>query len=408
MHHRAMAIARARSGPGLPGRAALALGLLLLALGWAAAPAAALDLGQWVPGLRLTPFLTEKVEYNSNVFQVPSGEQDDVIFWTIPGFVVDYTLGDYSLSAGYRAEIQNYLELTDQNFVNHIGAVQFLAELPRFTFGVRDDFIRTNEPPTTELTGPIGSNTNLLRADVEYRYSPRLSFGANAGWVYVNYDEDPSPDAEVIDRSEVGAGLTVFWRLFPRGDVRFDGSYRRFIFLNESSRDVNVFDFTAGLRGEITEKISSGLRAGVQVRDAEQGNTGFTGFVFSGDVVYRPFTTTSITLTALRQPVESTFEDEPFYVTTAGSLALRQEFLRSFGVDVRVAGGINVYPDHAVFGGQTGYRKDTFLAAGVGLDYRVAPWLLLGVEYRHVFRHSNFDAFDFDQDRVWAKATLQF
>ena len=58
----------------------------------------------------------------------PAGEQDDVIFWTVPGFIVDYTLGNYTLSAGYRAEIQNYLDLTEQNFVNHIGAVQFLAE----------------------------------------------------------------------------------------------------------------------------------------------------------------------------------------------------------------------------------------------------------------------------------------
>jgi hypothetical protein len=373
-----------------------------------ARPAPALDLGQWVRGLRLTPFLTEKVEYNSNVFQVPTGEQDDFIIWTVPGFVVDYTFGNYSLSAGYRAEIQNYLELTSQDFVNHIGAVQFLGELPRLTVSVRDDFIRTNEPPTTELTGPIASNTNVFKADAEYRWSPRLSFGAFATWAYVDYDEDAGPAVEQIDRHEAGGGLSVFWRLFPRGDVRFDASYRRFLFPEDSSRDAHVFDFTVGLRGDITEKISSSLRLGVEVRDAEQGTTGFTGFVMSGDVTYRPTSTTVLTLSVLRSAVESTFENNPFYVTTSGALVVRQEFLRDFGAELRVAGGLNDYPDEATFAGQTDTRRDTFLAAGVGLDYRVARWLTLGLEYRYSMRRSNFEEFDFDQHRAWAKATLQF
>lgn len=399
-------IMRCRRGTRAPARrrCAFALALLVLALA-GAQPAAALDLGQWVPGLRLTPFLTEKLEYNSNVFQVPSGAQDDFIVWTMPGVIVDYTRGNYTLSAGYRAEIQNYLELTSQNFVNHVGAVQLLAELPRLTVGVRDDFVRTNEPPTTELTGPIPSNTNIFKVEAEYRLTPRVSVGANVLWTYVAYDDD---FASVINRNEVGGGVSLFWRVFARGDVRFDAGYRRAMFWNDETRDVGIFDATVGLRGDITERISSSFRIGVQVRDAERGREGFTGLVFGGDVVYRPFSATTVTLSALRAPIESTFVDDPFYVTTAGYLSVRQEVLRRLVVEARVGGGINDYPEEATFGGQTGFRRDSFLAAGIGAEYQVLPWLVVGLEYRHNFRRSNFDVFDFDQDRVWAKATLQF
>ena len=127
--------------------------------------------------------------------------------WTMPGFVLDYTLGDYTLSAGYRAEIQNYIKLTNQNFANQIAAVQFLAERPKYTAALRNDFIRTNEPPTSELTGPIVSNTNVFRPELEYHLTPRFSLGGNILWTYVDY-EDPS--VSEIDRNEIGGGATVF------------------------------------------------------------------------------------------------------------------------------------------------------------------------------------------------------
>lgn len=44
----------------------------LLSLIPARAPAVAFDLGEWIPGLKLSPFFSERVEYESSVFRVPS------------------------------------------------------------------------------------------------------------------------------------------------------------------------------------------------------------------------------------------------------------------------------------------------------------------------------------------------
>ena len=163
-------------------RVVWALLLCLLTLPLAGTPAMAFDLGQWVPGLKVSPFLSQKVEYQSNVFQVPSHSQDDVIFKTIPGVLADYTFGSHSLTAGYRAEILNYLNLTSQNTVNHIAVGQLRLDFPRTLLTVKDDFIRTNDPPNTELTGPIESNTNVLKTDGEYRLTPSFSAGLNHYW----------------------------------------------------------------------------------------------------------------------------------------------------------------------------------------------------------------------------------
>ena len=166
--------------------------VLATALCLASVPAAALDLGQWVPGLRFTPFLSERVEYETNIFQVPSHSQDDVIFKTIPGFLVEYGTGPNWVSAGYRAEILNFLRLSSQDAVHHIFLGQLHLESARLSFDLLDNFIKTTDPPGTELTGRIESTTNTLAPDVVYRLTDRFSIGANASWIHVNCPRSPS------------------------------------------------------------------------------------------------------------------------------------------------------------------------------------------------------------------------
>ena len=76
----------------------LAVALLCAAV----SPAAAIDLNAvWpdlnLPGFTFTPFLTERVEYEANIFQTPSRAQDDVIVKTIPGFLVELPFGPHRL-----------------------------------------------------------------------------------------------------------------------------------------------------------------------------------------------------------------------------------------------------------------------------------------------------------------------
>src|SRR5215813_9149032 len=107
----------------------------------------ALDLEEWVPGLKLSPFFTERIDYETNVFQVPNHAQSSVIFRTIPGFLADYTFGPHSLSLGGRVDILRYVALPAQNTVNYAFVTQLRLEFPRTLVNIRDDIIRTTDPP---------------------------------------------------------------------------------------------------------------------------------------------------------------------------------------------------------------------------------------------------------------------
>jgi len=377
--------------------------LLLLPL----SVAVALDLGEWLPGLTLSPFLSERVQYESNVFQAPSHAQSDVVFKTIPGFLADYAVGPHSLSAGYRAEILNWVQLTSQDTVHHIAVGQLKLDFPRLAVNVRDDFSRTSDPPGTELTGRIMSTTNVLGPESEYRLTERFAVGANYSWTYVRFDDESL--GQILDRDEHLIGASVFWKVLPKTDARLGYSYTRKDFTQTSDRDVSVHTVTLGLRGDLTAKLASTFRVGVQIRDPQSSvMPGYTGLILGGDWLYRPTEQTTISLLTDRSVQESSFGDTPFYVTSNATLGVQQQFGSKLTGTVRVGGGMNKYPTKQTVGDVTDWRSDSFFLAGAAVDYQIQPWLLVGAEYTHTFRRSNFDTFDYQDDKVVARVTLQF
>jgi hypothetical protein len=360
----------------------------LLTMAGSCTPAMALDLGQWIPGLKLSPFLSERVEYDSNVFQTPSHTKDDIIFKTIPGFVADYTFGPHSVSAGYRAEILRYLDLTNQDTVHHIG-------------------VATSDPPGTELTGRILSTTNVLKPEGEYRITSSFSTGLNYSWTRVRFDDRPIGD--LIDRDEHLIGASVFWKFMPRGDVFFNYSYGISSFTEADDRDFTSHNITIGLRGDITSKLSSVFRIGYTREDPVHGNqTSYNGLIFGGDTTYRPTDRLTFTLSTQRGRQESVFGTNAFYVTSNATLSALYQILPKVTLTARLGGGINDYSTKQTADGKTDFRHDSFILAGAQADYDIQPWLRVGLEYLRTSRDSNFPSFRFVDDRITARGTLQF
>ncbi len=383
----------------------LLLCLLTLPLAWT--PAMAFDLGQWVPGLKVSPFLSERVEYESNVFQVPSHSKDDLIFKTIPGFLADYTFGTHSVSAGYRAEILKYLDLTNQDTVHHIAVGQLRLDFPRTLLTLRDDFTRTSDPPGTELTGRILSTTNALKPEGEYRLTPSFSTGLNYSWTRVRFDDRAI--GTLIDRDDHLIGASVFWKFVPKGDLFFTYSYGWSSFVDSSDRDFTSHNVSVGLRGDITAKLSSSFRVGYTRGEPVHGNqASFTGLALGGDWVYKPLERLTFTLSTQRARQESTFGTTVFYVTNSGTLSAQYQVLPKVSLSARVGGGLNDYSSKQTADGKTDFRHDSFILAGAQAEYDIEPWLRMGLEYLRTSRDSNFPSFRFVDDRITGRVTVQF
>lgn len=390
-------------------RHALAVVTLVVVLLLPIGPAVALDLSGWVQGLRVAPFVSERLEYESNIFQTPSHAKDDLIFRTIPGFLAEYGTGPHWVSLGYRAEILKFLTLPNQDAVHHIFLGQLHLEFNRLSLSLKDNFVNTTDPPGTELVGRIESITNTLVPDAEYRLTDRFAIGANASWVRVEYPEIPQ-----LDRNEYLLGGSVFWKFQPKTDLRLSYSYGVKEFNSDTTRDVTRHVVLLGLRGELTPKLSSTFRIGFENREP-QGNTpgakAYRGlFVVGGDWVYRPTERLTITLLTDRSIQESIFANELTFVSTMGTLAVQQQLGPKVTVTARLMGGENAYGSKSQVGANTPFkfRNDMIIGWGAGIGYDVQQWLRLGFDFLHNERGSNFREFSFKDDKVTATITLQF
>ncbi len=387
-------------------------------------PASALNLNEWIPGLTLSPFFSERVEYETNVLQVPTRAKSDLISRSIPGILGDYTVGPLAISAGYRAEILRYMDLTNLDTEHHTAVGQVKLDLPRLQLSLRDDFTITSDPPGSELTGRIKSTTNTLVPIAEYRLTERFSVGLNASWIHTSFQRGSSSgqaggdvaaaeEAQTVkqlDRDEYLFGGTVFWKFLPKADLRLDYGYGIKTFDSASVRDVTRHVITLGLRGNITSKLQSTFRIGIEDRQPDSDQVkGYIGFVTGGGWTYQPTERTKISLDTERSIQESVFANAVYFVANTGSLTVEQVlFTPKLLGTARIGLGENSYPTKATINNQTKYRQDLLTGAGVGLVYTVQPWLRAGVEYTYQKRSSNFRDFDYDDSKFSGRITAQF
>jgi hypothetical protein len=399
--------------------AALA-GLALCAL--PVAPALALNFEEWMPGLTVTPFLSERLEYETNVFQRPTGARSSLISRTTPGFLVEYGRRTLQLGAGYRAEIVRYFDVSGQDSLNHVAVAQAKLELAKLSLAFRDDYIETTQAPGTELTGPIKSSINTLAPTAEYRLTERFSVGANYTWTHIQFpgstsssgaDDDiqsqQNESVKQLDRDEHVGGLTVFWKFRPTADLGLGYQYGSKTFDTATNRDARFQILTLQLRGDVTAKLYSTFRIGILRREEVKGAApDFTGLIMGGGWVYRMTERTTFTLDTDRSVQESVFENAQYYVANSATAGVRQDFSPKITALAKVSVGDNTYNTKQQIDNRIKWRNDSLLGCMVGLDYAIRPWLRTGVEYTYQKRNSNFREFDYDDSKFSGRVTLQF
>lgn len=385
--------------------AAVVGGLLL-----AATPAAAIELGDWVPGLKFSPFITERVDYETNVFQARTNTEDDFSSRTVPGFTLSWEGGPLKTSTGLRFEILRFLELTRQDNEHVLAFGDIRVELPKLRAGVRDDFTHTSDPPGAEIVERLESTINVFTTDAEYKFTSRLSAGVSYAWTHVNFERR----VDTLDRNEHLGTVSVFWRFLREADLRLSYSRGATVFNEgDGERDISRNVYAIGVRGDLTPKLSSTLRYGYEEREREgtstaqrAGNT----FIIGGDLVFKPTDKLRLSLLADRSFQESTFAESGFFVATTGTLLAEYRITPKITTNARFTASENDYPSKERVAAERFFkaRNDTLLGWGGGLEYEIAKWLLVGGEYSHSRRDSNFETFDYRNDKFSAKITLQF
>jgi hypothetical protein len=393
-------------------RLGLALRLLVpvvvatAALAGSAGPARAINMNAvWpelnLPGFRITPFITERAEYQANVLLQPSNELDDFISRTIAGVVVELPFGRHRLDLSARAEWLRFLNNNQFDSEHYFVLGNLALDFPGgLRARLREEFAKTSDPPGTELTGRIDNTTNTVAPEVEYAIAGRFSLGTNYAYSHVRFDSSVAQ----LDRDEHTAGLTGFWKMTPRSEVLANVSYGVKTFDSATSRDADRYFAMVGLRGELTSRLSSTFRIGYELRDDSEGKSGTV--VTSGDWVFVPTERTRFTLLTQRSFEESVFGTNTTFTATVVTLLVQQRFGPKLTFNGRLFVGLNEYPNKDLDVDRFRRRTDWLYGGGVGVDYQIQRWLGVGADYSFAERVSNFRGFDYTDHVLGVKVTL--
>src|SRR5262249_50204323 len=97
---------------------------------------------------------------------------------------------------------------------------------------LKEDFAHTNQPPNSELTGPIENTTNVFTPSIEYAITRRYAIGLEYAFTHVSFASDSGVND--LDRNEHLVTLAGFYKIQPRTDLLAAVAYGRKNFANTS------------------------------------------------------------------------------------------------------------------------------------------------------------------------------
>ena len=382
---------------------------LLATLAWAdSASAQGLALGPF----RLLPSLEFSIEYDDNILLTKTDKIDDIIFHIIPGITLELPSRKYAIRLGYQADVLRYADNTDLDTVHH----QALADARvNFNFGLglrlTDRFLITDDFagfPVPELTERVERWENTLDVGADYTVRERYTFDINYRWFMVDYKDDP--DFDQFDRDDHTIAGTFFYRVLPKTSVLGEVNYN-IVRYDEpavaADRDSNAWRFLVGIKGDLTAKTSVLLKIGWEWRDYDNRQD-WDGLVAEGSIIWKYREPSQVRIFGGRANVESLFEGTNYYVSSFGGVEVRHFLSDRVILRARGLGGVNQYPEDPTLGVGSADRTDHFIEAGASVKYQMRRWLAFELGYNFLWLNSNFDEFDYTDNRVKASVIFSY
>jgi hypothetical protein len=251
------------------------------------------------------------------------------------------------------------------------------------------------------LTQRVDRLENTLDVGADYTVRERYTFDVNYRWFMVDYQD---PDFDQFDRDDHTIGGTFFYRVFPKTSVLGEVQYN-IVRYDEpavaADRDSDAWRFLVGVKGDITAKTTILLKIGWEWKDYDnQAREDWDGVIAEANVIWKYREPSEVRVFGGRANVESLFEGTNYYVSTYVGAEVRHFLSERLVLRIRGLGGVNDYPEDVTVGTQTGEREDVFIEAGVALKYQMRRWVAFEIAYGFLKLDSNFNEFDYTDNRV--------
>ena len=382
---------------------------------------------------RFHPTFETSAEYDDNIRLSDSNEQEDVIFTQRPGILIDTRLGKHQLTAGYWAEIENLVDHREENAVNHIANGNLHLDLGKLSLNLTE----LMEDSTSRLFNEDSSRDSVFlnTAEGRARYV-RGKWVLEGGYRNNRVDHKPprtNPNDylehvySVLLGHNVGAKTTLFVEGIG-GIVRYDDNsinadhdyWQTFLGLTRKIFFEKVAEETQQVERSLNTRMQATARIGYQNRQLSDvpgrgPQEEFQGVVADASLFYRPNLFEPITLDYVRNVNVSTFQNNEWFRQDKVSFAWKKRLLKKLYIIPRASWTRLTYPEVSTVNGVADRRQDDFYQFQGELRYEPrideitgVAWVWASLIYTYRSRASNFDTFDFDNNKVALKVGFSY
>ena len=364
-----------------------------------------------IGALEIHPFASLEQKYNDNIFlEQDNQENDDWITTTTLGFGLKMPLvaqreEDFLLKAEYAADIIEFWDYSGQSRIDHsISTTADFLFANDVTFKLKDNFKKTADPATSELTALEKRLRNTVEAVLGYK---REKIGVDLGYTNIREDYDA---LDSLDKYEHVLTATGYYELFPKTSILCEYNFGQIIYDdNATNSDSEYNQWRIGLEGEIASKLTGVVKAGFKSTSYDDASrSDFNGFTLFANLTYKMRERSTLNIYGERESVESTYRTLSHYESNKIGLTLDHQLLERLFLVLADSYQFNKYPDETTENSLTAKRKDTIWDGKIGLRYEIKDWLHMETGYEYKQRDSKFATFDYKNNIFSVKATFVF
>jgi len=380
-------------------------GLLMAAAGLAflcglAGTAAALDMD----GIKITPSFAYKGEYDDNVFRTQFDKRTDYINYFTPGIMIEATPGRHDFKAGAKMDILRYSNHNNLDTERYNAFFKGVMKFNKLELRGFEEFRRTDDFPTTEVTQRILRNENTMSGGFDYDMAQVWGLGFDVTWDYFDYLNNSQGDLNYLDRNVYTYATNLYYRISakPRAFVEYDFVDEQF--RHDETRDSTRHRGFVGVRGDLSDRFSLSAKAGWEYVDFKSTYDSFGTPVAAVEATYKPSDRLQIAFLLARKLEVSTVASNAVYGNYTSTLLMTYGLTPKITLIPRGYFGYDDYREATVNPSKsslpTEKRYDFNYGAGLGIRYEVLKWLRLDANYDFTRRDSNFNTSDYDDNRV--------
>ncbi|MBH0196879.1 MAG: outer membrane beta-barrel protein [Nitrospira sp.] len=375
--------------------------------------------------INVHPLMGVAQMYTDNVFRTRAKAGD--FFTTIsPGMQGQLPFaGRHVFVVDYRTNLQFYQQHSSNNVQDQTGAARFKLDFPG---GLKLDLggeHKIGHDPRGTAVDTRAFGINKWQADSMIgqavfdgaQSSIRLNLQSTR-WRYLH-----RTGQDIIqNRLTNYAGMTLSRNLSPKTSLLANVGATQQIYEDNKNLDSVVYQFSGGVKWDISELTSGQILVGVQqlrfsraqidqpppvLNRFTRGADSFTNFFVMGNLVWVPTPFLTVILQPYRTVQQTAALTSLFFVSTGANLAVSQQVTDSTTVTLNL--GIEQDKFTSASGATTGVdRTDLLKNVAIGAKYRAVKWLGVGVQYIYENRTSTQDAFEYNANTMMVSAETLF